>query len=168
MKNELVIGRVRTAHGVRGELKVETLSGETDHFRDLDEVTLVRGAERREMRVEWMRVAHRAVLLKLERVDSPEEAKRWRGWELVAERARAAALGEGEYYYADLIGLRVLVESSERGVVKNVWEGGETVLLGIVPTGGAEERLVPFQAEFVTSVDLDRGSLELSTDEVLE
>lgn len=166
MNDELVIGRVRTAHGVRGELKVESISGETDHFRALSTVTLARGDRRHELSVEGVRVAHRTVLLKLEGVDSPEEAKRWRGWEIVVPRERAAALREGEYYFADLLGLRVVCDGADRGVVADVWEGGKTVLLGIeLPDG--EQRLVPFQAAFVGAVDLDAGSLELTTDEVL-
>ena len=97
MDDELIIGRVRTAHGVRGELKVESMSGETDHFRSLSTVTLVRGDRRHELAVEGVRVAHRTVLLKLEGVDSPEDAKRWRGWEIVAPRRHAAPIREGEY-----------------------------------------------------------------------
>ncbi|MFW6289139.1 MAG: ribosome maturation factor RimM [Spirochaetota bacterium] len=166
MDDELVIGRVRTAHGVRGELKVESMSGETDHFGSLATVTLVSGDRRHELAVEGVRVVHRAVLLKLAGVDSPEDAKRWRGWEIVAPRRYAAPLREGEYYYGDLVGLRVLCDGTERGVVADVWEGGETVLLGIeLPEGG--QRLVPFQAAFVGEVDLEAGALELLNDEVL-
>jgi ribosomal 30S subunit maturation factor RimM len=60
----------------------------------------------------------------------------------------------------------VLVEGAERGTVADVWEGGRTVLLGIALPEG-EQRLVPFQAEFVAAVDLDAGTLTLATDEVL-
>lgn len=167
MKQELVIGRVQTAHGIKGELKVDPTSRETAHFVSLERVTLTRGAERHEMTVEWARPAHRKVLLKLEGIDSPEEGKRWRGWEIVVDRERAAPLGEDEYYYADLIGLRVLVDGTERGTVRDVWEGGRNALLGIrLPSG--EDRLVPFVAAFVESVDLAGGTLTLTTDEVLE
>lgn len=167
MDEELVIGRVRTAHGVRGELKVESISGETDHFRSLEKVTLVRGDRRHELDVEAVRVAHRTVLLKLAGVDSPEEAKRWRGFEIVVPRGQAAPLREGEYYYGDLVGLRVVCDGAERGVVADVWEGGQTVLLGIEVADGSQ-RLVPFEAAFVGDVDLEAGSLELTTVEVLE
>lgn len=167
MNGELAIGRVRTAHGVRGELKVESISGETDHFRNLKVVTLARGDQRREMRVDGIRIAHRTVLLKLHGVDSPEDAKRWRGWEITVPRELAAPLGEDEYYFADLVGLRIMCEGEERGAVSDVWEGGKTVLLGITLTDG-EQRLVPFQAEFVGSVDLEARELALTTDEVLE
>ncbi len=178
MRKELVIGRVRTAHGVRGELKVESLSGETGHFRGLREVTLVRpggdgppgdagqGSRRHTFPVEAVRFGHHIVLLKLAGIDSPETAKRWRDWEIVVSRADAAPLGHDEYYYADLVGLSVYVDDEERGRVSNLWEGGPTVLLGItLPDGSA--RLVPFQAEFVASVDLEGGRLVLADDEVL-
>ena len=165
-EQELIIGRVRTAHGVRGELKVEPLSGETSHFSSLDQDTMVRGQRRERVQVESVREAHRLVLLKLVGVDTPEDAKRWRGWEIAVERELAAPLGEGEYYYADLKGLEVFYDGTRVGLVAEIWEGGETVLLEIRTMNG-EERLVPFQAAFVNDVDLDRRTLELSTDEVL-
>ena len=167
-----MIGRVRTAHGVRGELKVESLSGETDHFRGLREVTLVRfgnegeGSRRHTFPVEAIRLSHRMVLLKLAGIDSPETAKRWRDWEIVVSRADAAPLEHDEYYYGDLIGLAVYVGTDKRGRVSELWEGGPTVLLEITLSDGSK-RLVPFQAEFVSSVDLAGGRLVLEDDEVL-
>lgn len=172
MKRELVIGRVRTAHGVRGELKIEPISGESAHFTTLNELTLVRRSERHTLRVESVRPAHRVVLVKLAGVDSPEEAKRWRGWEIVVPREQAAPLDEGEYYYADLVGLRVIFENDESGLmtlgtVSAVWEGGPSAILGIRRPDG-QERLVPFQEAFVKRVDAEAGTLELETDEVME
>lgn len=167
MKDELVIGRIRTAHGVRGELKVDPLSGETDHFKTLGQVTLVRGSERRVVTVESVRIAHRTVLLKLQGMDTPEVAKRWRGWSLVVDRRDAAPLDDEEYYFADLIGLNVVVEGQTRGRVADIWEGGPAVLLGIdVNEGG--QRLVPFQPELIGQIDLVGGTLEVLNPEVLD
>ena len=172
MRNQLAIGRIRTAHGIRGELKVESLSGETEHFRGLREVTLVRSATdgqdsvRHTFPVEGVRMGHRVVLLKLAGIDSPETAKQWRDWEIVANRDDAAPLESGEYYYADLIGLAVYCGADERGRVTELWEGGRTVLLEITLADGTK-RLVPFQEEFVSEVDLDSGRLVLGSDEVI-
>lgn len=166
MRQELVIGRVRTAHGVRGELKVESLSGETDHFLGLESLTLVRGENRRTVTVESVRAAHRGLLIKLEGVDSPEVAKKWRGWEIAVPRESASPLGDDEYYLADLVGMRVVFEGTERGSIAAILEGGKTALLEVVLPDG-ERRIVPFQSEFVTDVDLESETLTLATDEVL-
>lgn len=171
MRRELVIGRVRTAHGVQGELKVESMSGETGHFERLKEVTIVRPGQadredRRTFRVESVRTAGRVVLLKLFGIDTPEQAKDLRHWEVVADRSEAAPCAEGEYYYADLIDLRVLVDGSHVGWVRTIWEGGPGVLLGVTLLDDST-RLVPFQERFVASVDLERGLVELRDREVL-
>ncbi len=171
MAAELVIGRVRTTHGVRGELKVESLSGETEHFLNLARVTMIRApggpdAERETLEVESVRVAHRLVIMKLAGYDVPETARRWRGCEIAVDRARAAPLAQDEYYYADLVGLTVCVGRVRCGRVSDLWEGGPTVLLGIIRNDG-EQRLVPFQAEFVASVDLEEGRLVLENEEVI-
>ena len=166
MRQELVIGRVRTAHGVRGELKVESLSGEVEHFLDLESVTLVRGDDRRTLTVESVRAAHRVLLIKLEGVDSPEVAKKWRGWEIAVSRESASPLADDEYYLADLVGMRVVFEGVERGTVSAILEGGKTALLEVALPEG-ERRIVPFQSEFVGDVDLEGETLTLETDEVL-
>lgn len=166
MRQELVIGRVRTAHGVRGELKVESLSGEVDHFLGLESVTLVRGETRETLKVESVRAAHRGLLIKLAGVDSPEVAKKWRGWEIAVPRESASPLGADEYYLADLVGLRVVFDGSLRGTVAAILEGGKTALLEVVLPEG-ERRIVPFQSEFVSDVDLEGETLTLATDEVL-
>ena len=40
MAETLVIGFIRSTHGLEGKVKVESTSGEIDHFFDLKEVTL--------------------------------------------------------------------------------------------------------------------------------
>ena len=40
MKEKLVIGIIRTSYGIKGELKVKSLSGETAHFLALKYIYL--------------------------------------------------------------------------------------------------------------------------------
>ena len=42
MAETLVIGFIRSTHGLEGKVKVESTSGEIDHYFDLTEVTLRR------------------------------------------------------------------------------------------------------------------------------
>ncbi len=167
MNDELVIGRVRKPHGVHGELKVESLSGEYSHFKRLIALTLVRGDERCSIAIRRVRIAHGVALVSLQGVDSPEEAKRWSGWDVVASRANAAPLGQGEYYYADLVGLSVIVKGSPMGVVANVLDGGPWPLLEVSIEDGTT-RIVPFTDHFVGELDLRASTLELLDPEVLE
>lgn len=65
---------------------------------------------------------------------------------------------EGEYYWADLIGLEVLNTSDVRlGVVKGLLSTGAHDVLQV--QDGDVERLIPFVASYVTDVDAAVGRI---------
>ncbi|MFP4549539.1 MAG: ribosome maturation factor RimM [Spirochaetales bacterium] len=167
MHEELSIGRIRTAHGVAGELKVESYSGESEHFERLDAVTITKGGMRKTLAVEHIRPFAGGLLVKLAGINQREEAKKLAGWEIVASRDEAAPCRKNEYYYADLIGLGVVCGGELRGVVEAVWEGGAVPFLGVRATDG-NDRLIPFQEAFIVAVDLVKRQIEIADCEVLE
>jgi 16S rRNA processing protein RimM len=69
------------------------------------------------------------------------------------------ALGEaeeGSLYQVDLVGLEVVEEEgSVLGRVEGFFDAGETSVM--VVAGAGRERLIPFVAEFVKSVDREAG-----------
>lgn len=163
----LAIGRIRAPHGLDGRLKVESYSGETAHFLTLAEAHVTKGAMERTFVVEQAEPFGRFVLLKLKGIDSPEEARRYSNCELHASRANAASLAEGEYYYADLCECAVVRNGRDLGRIRTVCEGGASDLLEVeVPSG--RRYLVPFIDEFVGEVDLERRTVELRADWLLE
>jgi 16S rRNA processing protein RimM len=167
LKEELVIGRVLSAFGKDGEIKVESLSGEKAHFADLHVVNMKRGSRTEHFRVESVRNTHRAVLIKLEGVDTPEAAAMLRGGEIVVARADAVKLEPGEYYYADLDGLEITLNGGPIGRVSAIWESGPYPLLEVTLHEG-KSVLVPFVDQFFGEVDLAVGQMELRDGMVLE
>lgn len=163
----IAIGTVYGSHGVRGHLKVGSFSGEFDHFRVLENVQLRSGDRRREFVVQEVRVTERHALMKLEGIESPEEAKAWYRWELWVPREQACPLGEGEYYASDLHGLQVVCGGETVGTVVAVWDGGAGDLLEIERPDGSRA-IVPFLARFVGEVDFAGAMIELKAPWVLE
>ncbi|WP_020612771.1 ribosome maturation factor RimM [Sediminispirochaeta bajacaliforniensis] len=162
----VVIGKVRTSHGVRGLLKVRSLSGETGHFLALKEVVLKRERGVRSFVVESVRVAGGDLLMKLRGIDSPEEGKLWAGADMIVSKELGAALREDEYYYSDLIGCTVVCRGSEVGTIVSIVENGVSDLLEVKTDAG--KRIVPFQKHFVGSVDLVSRAVELLEPGLLE
>jgi len=101
-------------------------------------------------------------------IDSPEEAKKLGGAEIIAGREFAAPLGEDEYYVEDLKGLSVL---SQEGVflghIREFIEGGGGDLAEIEIPGG-KRRLVPFRREFFGPPDFDSQSIVLLSEWILD
>ncbi|HEB10246.1 MAG TPA: 16S rRNA processing protein RimM, partial [Spirochaetales bacterium] len=102
MEERLAIGLIRTSHGVKGNLRVKSFSGETNHFSRLKKVYIKKGDRFIPYRVKSVGGSHSSLLLKLENIDTREEALRLRGEVLWVDRSVASPLKQGEYYYADL------------------------------------------------------------------
>lgn len=167
MAVELVIGRVRKPHGVHGEMKIESISGDLSPLLALRSVLLQKGNERITIEVESVRSAARAVLLRPKGARGPEDVKQWRGWEVVVPRDEATPLESGEFYFADLVGLSVIAAGMPAGTVRAVLEGGPWPLLE-VDRGDGSLRLVPFQEHFVGEIDLIGRTLQVLDQEILE
>jgi len=163
----LAIGRVRTSHGIRGHVRVESYSGETEHFTRLTELTLSDGRRERTFVVEQMRASAGHLLLKLEGLDSPEEAREYTGWEIIVSREAASPLGEDEYYLVDLCRCDAVKNGVRLGKIVAVCEGGGGDMLEVEVASG-RRYFVPFRREFVGTVDIPGRFVEIEADWLLE
>jgi 16S rRNA processing protein RimM len=152
VKSDFVaIGRLGAPKGVRGDLKVHSYSGESQHFRDLKEVELRPTAGEADSGTG----ASRTLRLKVERVEgsgasltmafpgypSPESARALTGLDIVVPRSSASPLRPNQWYVDDLVGL-VLVDASDSAAkgrrlaeVRSVLEGGAEPWLEVVAIG---------------------------------
>jgi len=117
----VLIGRVRSAHGLGGEVSVEPVSDIVERFMGLRRVLLRRGDEIGEVGVASVRRKGGDVLLKLEGTDEREAAKALAGAELGVRRQDVWPLARDTYYVFDLIGSRVVGDGDrEIGRVEDV------------------------------------------------
>jgi 16S rRNA processing protein RimM len=164
---QIAVGIVRGKHGLKGEIKVKSFSGESGHFFQLSRVTLKRGNREKIFTVEAVRGHNPALLLKLEGINTPEDAAEYGGWEVWTDREQASPLSEGEYYVSDLCRCRIKTGSGKTFPIRDVWEGAPKLMLEIETEHGSK-RLIPFQSEFVGKVDLAERTVELLADWLLE
>ena len=102
------------------------------------------------------RLRGRGVLARLEGCRDRDEADGYRGCEIAVERSQLSETQEGEYYWTDLVGLRVVTRDGvEFGEVERMMETGAN---DVMVVRGGNERLIPFLiGTVVQSVDVDRG-----------
>ena len=162
----LAVGVITSTHGVTGELKVKSFSGEYRHLLGLRDAFLRKGGAERRVIFESVRRQDPGVIVKVEGLETPEKARVLVGWEIWVARSSAAPLGEQEYYAADLCRCRLWFGEEEIGAVRSVWEGGPSQLLEVVGKGG-KTFLVPFSEHFIGDVDLANGKISLKEDEII-
>lgn len=157
----LAVGTIGAGHGLRGVLKVKSLSGESNHFLEFKRIYVKSGDRLVPYEVERVEAYKQGVLLKLTGIDTREQGDRLRGLDVWVDRKDACALAEGEYYLADLCRCRVIQGDLEVGKVVSVCEGVGAELLEIERPSG-QRFIVPFAAPFIGEVDIGAGSIHLS------
>lgn len=162
----LAVGVISSTHGITGELKVKSFSGEHEHLLGLRQALLRKGGVERTVTFEWVRRQDPGVIVKVEGLETPERARALVGWEIWVARASAAPLGDHEYYAADLCRCRLWFGEEDIGMVRSVWEGGPAQLLEVVGKAG-KTFLVPFSDHFIGDVDLANGKISLKEDEII-
>ncbi|MDR2486044.1 MAG: ribosome maturation factor RimM [Treponema sp.] len=168
MTERFVAALIGAPFGVKGFVKVRSLSGEYDHLRRLKSVVIRLGGAERLWEVEESIPINRALAMRFRGIDSPEAAKSLNGAELITDRAHAAPLKDNEFYVEDLQGLAVISDSGEAlGHITGVVEGGGGSLVEIRLVSG-EVKLAPFRNEFFGDIRLETGKAVLLCPWVLE
>jgi len=153
----LVIGEVIKPHGVRGEVRVRPHTDLPERFTWL-EVVYIGKESPRPMTVTAVRLHQGLVLLKLDGIDSRDDAETLRGAWLQVPEADAIPLEEGEYFLYQLEGLAVVTDAGRAlGVVVEILETKANNVL--VVKGPLGEVLIPDIDDVVDVVDLENGRI---------
>jgi 16S rRNA processing protein RimM len=155
----VAIGRIVKPQGRRGEVAVESFSDVPERFPSLRKAYVPEpDGTAREVAVTSCWPHKGRFVLKIDGVDSIDDAERYRGLELRIGEEELAALPEGSYYHHQLRGLRVEDErGTPLGEVTEVMMPGATPVL--VVQGPAGEIMIPLADAFVHEVDLASGRL---------
>ena len=161
MEDFLKVGVITTTHGVRGEVKVYPTTDEPERFLELDHVLLDTGKEFRDLEIKNVRFFKNLVILKFKGIDNINDIEKYKGHDLWILREEGQELDEDEYYIADLLGLRVILDDgTEFGTLKNVMETGANDVY-IIDTNAHGEVLVPAIRECIQDIDLEKNTMTI-------
>ena len=156
------IGEVVKPHGIGGEIKVYSYSGQPENFQDYDEVVLLQpDGGTATYAIKRCRVQGRLALLQLAGVSSREEAEALRGSVIFQRKEDFPTLETGEYYWHQLIGLQVVTTGGQVvGKVAGLFATGAHDVLVIRNRG--REYLVPVKEEIIREVDTRKKELVIA------
>ena len=166
--SQVIVGKVRTSHGVKGDLKVFSTSGDYDHYSSFKSVTLKKRNRSKTFTVEAVKGSGAATLLKLEGIDTPEEGKLYAGYDILVDEQLKSPCEDGEYYQSDLIGCDLIFNNKKLATVIDMVYGGPNDLLEAKRYDNEVVVLVPFRNEFVGNVNIKNKQIELEVDWILD
>lgn len=150
----LVVARIVSPQGNRGEVKAELVTDFPERFASTSALYL--GDEHQRYEVEGYRLLDRVVVLKLRGVESIDQAQQLKGALVEVPEEESVELPSGHYFWHQIIGLRVVTgEGEELGTVDDILETGSNDVY-VVHNGG-EELLIPAIKDAVRSIDLEKG-----------
>ena len=155
-KKYLECAIIINTHGVKGDVKLESLCDSPSVLAGLKRVYLCEGGAYKEIKVLHSSVFKSFVLASLEGIDDIDKAMTYKGKTLYAAR-EDFKLKKGDFFIVDLIGLPVIdnVSGKNYGVISDVINRGASDIYVVKTESG--ERMMPAVKEFVKRVDVENG-----------
>ena len=163
MSNEyLLLGYVSDAFSLDGTLKVLSKTHFADkRYQNGNKVFLYQPNTKQRMTVvvESFRKGGQFDFVKVQGVNSKEEALEFKGYEIHALKDYQI-VDKDTYYYVDLVGCEVLDDKGEvLGKVSLVEEFPAQLTLRVNRTGNQPDFLVPFVKAFIKNVDIKKKQI---------
>ena len=166
--DNVVIGKIGAPYGVKGWVKIHSFTQQLDTVFSYQPWVIGKHS----VTVDQWRVQGKAFVAKFEGVDDREAADALKNLEITIDAGLLPDLGEEEFYWRDLQGMRVVnTKGYDLGTVQDVFNTGANDVLQVKANPkdafGQRERLLPFvfdevihkvnTEEKVITVDWDPG-----------
>lgn len=158
----IVIGKIGAVYGIKGWLKVHSLTEQANNILQYNSWYLGRGNAWKPVQLETGRQHGKSLVAKLAGVDTPEAARLLTGKNIAIKRKQLPPLPENEFYWADLEGLTIV---DHRGTVlgKVIYlmaTGSNDVL--IIRTKQGKEHGIPYLPKrVIKKIDLKQGIIDV-------
>lgn len=151
----LTIGRVTGSHGLHGAIRVRMDDPDPAILTTLERLFIETAEGRREFALSRAASLGRGQFrVVLDTIDDVDAAQALKGCPVIAAIADLPPLGEGEFYYFQLIGAEVMLTDGRRlGTIAEVFSTGANDVWTV--RDGEREVLVPVIADVVKAMDLD-------------
>lgn len=155
------MGRIVAPYGLKGWVRIEPYSPVPDSLRAYRAWWVGRNGGWRELKVAESVLQHGASLVaRFEGCVERDAALALKGSEIALERKALPQNAEHEFYWVDLVGLKVVnVKDEELGVLAELFESGAHPVMRVVD--GEIERLLPFVEQVVRQVEMAQGRIRV-------
>ncbi len=159
MTKYLEIGQIVNTFGIKGMVKIKPFTDDINRFDRLKKIYISNKNGKKEYQIQEIKYHKNMVLMKLEGVDTPEQADLLRQSYLLVDRADEEPLEEGVYYIVDLLGLEVYTDDNKLlGKVDDIFNTGSNDIY-VVKDEMGKQILLPGIPDVLKNVDLEKGRI---------
>lgn len=153
----LVVGKLRRAHGVHGEIPLEVYT----HMLELlvPESVVYVSDDHQAHTIEETRWKGDLLLLKFSEIDDRTTASALTNDLVYVKTSQLPSLSGGDLYYHEIIGLQVFEEDGPYlGILTEILETGANDVY-LIKSDSDEEVLIPATEEMILEIDLDQQKM---------
>ena len=155
----VIVGTVAGVFGVKGWIKVRSETEPASNILQYSPWYLNKNEQWLRYELEQGQTHNKGLIAHLDGCDDRDLAASLVGYQIVVDRSQLPETGEGEYYWSDLIGLKV--ENRQGlvlGEIKELMSTGANDVL--VVQNGDNELLIPYVVDhYIVKVDLNQGKM---------
>jgi 16S rRNA processing protein RimM len=149
MEQFLAVGKIINTHGIKGEVKVQSTTDDLSRFKKLKSAYI----DNNEVKIVGCKLQPGKVILKIDGIDSIEEASKLKNKFIEVKREDAIKLPKDSYYAVDIIGCEVFEETGNKlGTIDDIIYTGSNDVYWIK---GEKEILIPALKTIITEINID-------------
>jgi len=158
----ITVGKIIGTHGIKGQLKLHSYSGNAESLSTARSVTLKSpGGALNELTITSFKANSGKFIIGLQGFDDINLVQPFMGNEICLKRGQLPELEADEYYWSDLIGLQVFTDSGALlGTIADIFETGSSDIY--VVRGEEREYLIPAIADVIKTVDPAGGKIVIT------
>lgn len=163
-QDEIVIGKIAKSFGVKGYLKVISLTDFPERYKELHDVHLYSEKTGRfytnpeggyEIAIEDTEILTEFIKVKLKGVNDKDAADKLRDYLITLPIEDRILRDDGEHYYYEIIGYEIWDGDDKLGVLNAIEDFGGGDLLRVVLDEPQKEVYIPYRDEFIDRIDKD-------------
>lgn len=157
----IAVGRISRTHGIKGQVRFYSYSGNLDTLRFAKELhAVLADGTGRTLLLDRLSGDGSKILLTFAGYDSVEKAHSLVSAELFLRREQLPEPEDDEFYWHDLIGLDLFLKDGHRlGKLCSLMETGANDVYVVRDEVSKREYLVPAIASVVEKIDLEKGQM---------
>lgn len=168
---KVLLGRITGIYGLQGWVKVHSDTMPRENITGYKEWLLEQSGQWSSVTVTGGRPQGKTIVAQLAGISTPEQASELIGAAIAVQRTQMPSLSAGEYYWADLTGMKVkTVDGVEVGSVVRLFETGANDVVVITDERSEQtesniEILVPWLVpDVITDVDMESRTITIDWD----
>ena len=162
-QRDISVGKISGVFGIKGWVKVFSYTEDKENILDYSPWLLKKANESKTLKVVTGNLQGKAIVAQLEGIQDRDQAESLIGWDIFIRAEQLPKTASNEYYWSDLIGLKVEnTEGVDLGVINSLLATGAN---DVIIVQGERERCIPFlQGQTIINIDLNATKMIVDWD----